>query len=187
MEINNNRSITLFLSDEELNIRGFEIEKHEKNIDLINELVDEALLFAESTHGFDTIDLPYKTEFAYVPSQGAYITITFKDVDPQSSQPVSAEKEAACYQFEDFEHLVACSHSLPDALRKCGQLIVFDGKYVLGLEQTEFAQREDYETVLSFLGEFGMKKNVALHLAREYGKVIFAKEALHEIAVRFVR
>lgn len=190
LEINDNRSITLFLSDTELVERGFDIDHQERNIALINALVDEALLFAEATHDLVFMDEPFRTEVAYVPSQGAYITISFREMREEKAKETYrtvSNRERFSYRFSDLEDLIACAHKVPEAARSLGQLYAYEGKYLLFVElSAELA--DEVELVRSILGEYGVKReDVTLDLVQEYGKVIFAERALQEVASRFTR
>ncbi|MGG1659792.1 adaptor protein MecA [Brevibacillus sp. NRS-1366] len=191
MEILDNRTISIFLNETELLSRGYNHDDHEANLALINHWVDEALLFAESTHEFPAIDMPCHTEVAFVPAQGMYITITLTDQSEINTEAASANPADTCigiviFAFRDFEDIARCAAKMREDLRKSGKLYFFKNDYLLFMQETEFSLTVDYQDALSIVSEYGEKyTDDTTEVVDTYGKAIFEKDALCEIARLF--
>lgn len=188
MEIMDNRTISIFISETELSSRGFDHRDHESNLAMINHFIDEALLFAESTHDFPALDMPSHTEVAYVPTQGMYITIALMETIEELVDESPEEKPhrtSLFFTVRDFEDLARCAAKMPERLRNSGKLYVYNDAYLLLLQETDFSIDEDFQTACSIVGEYAKCFEVTSAMADTYGKVIFAGDALQEIALRF--
>ena len=189
MEILDNRTISIFLNETELSSRGYNHDDHEASLALINHWIDEALLFAESTHDFPAIDMPFRTEVAFVPSQGMYITITLLDhpVEKDETAPASnSDSSTVFFAFRDFEDITRFAAKIRVELRKNGKLYVFKNDYLLLLQESEFSLTANYEDACSIASEYSEKNtDYTAMVVDTYGKVIFEKNAIYEISRLF--
>ncbi|MFP3388128.1 adaptor protein MecA [Brevibacillus sp. SIMBA_040] len=189
MEILDNRTISIFLNETELSSRGYNHDDHEASLALINHWIEEALLFAESTHDFPAIDMPCRTEVAFVPSQGMYITITLTDHSEEKDEAAPAsnlENSTVFFAFRDFEDITRFAAKIRVELRKNGKLYFFKYDYLLLLQESEFALTTNYEDALSIASEYGEKNtDYTVEVVDAYGKIIFEKEAVYEISRLF--
>lgn len=189
MEILDNRTISIFLNETELSSRGYRHDDHEASLALINHWIDEALLFAESTHEFPAIDMPCRTEVAYVPSQGMYITITLTDHPEEKDETAPAshlDNSTSFFAFRDFEDITRFAAKIRMELRKNGKLYVFQNDYLLLLQESEFSLTANYEDACSIASEYGEKiMDYTSEVVDTYGKVIFEKHAIYEISRLF--
>ncbi|MGD8189385.1 adaptor protein MecA [Brevibacillus ginsengisoli] len=183
MEIVDNQTITIYISEAELSTRGFDIHNHESNLTMINHFVDEALLFAESTHDFPALDMPSRTDVAYVPSQGLYITI--KLTEEKETTEIRREshliRTGLSFAFRDFEDLTLCAAKLPERLQQVGKLYVYNGTYTLLVTGTEFTSMEDYLNACAIIEDYAQQIDVTVEMVETYGKVIMEKDAFREI------
>ncbi|GEC87989.1 negative regulator of genetic competence MecA [Brevibacillus brevis] len=189
MEISDNRIISIFVPESELAERGYDQNNHEAALSLLNHLIDEALLFAESTQDFPAMDMPSRTEVAFIPSQGMYITITLLESQEEKTdgkQTVILEQEASFFVFPDFEDLTLCAAKMPERLRKSGKLYVYNASYVLHLPKSDFSTEDDHQLAASIVAEYATRQvDTTSAVVNEYGKVLFEKEAFLEIARLF--
>lgn len=188
MEIVDNCTITIFISEAELSARGFDIHNHESNINMINHFVDEALLFAESTHDIPALDMPSRTDVAYVPSQGLYITIKLTDDNKETevTEKVSySSRSTLTLTFRDFEDLTQCAAKMPERLRNGGKLYVYNHVYTLLMDGNDFASEDDYDNASAIVLDYAKKADFTVEMVETYGKAIMEKDALREIARLF--
>lgn len=189
MEISDNRVISIFVPENELQERGYDQNNHEATLSLLNNLIDEALLFAESTQDFPAIDMPSRTEVAFIPSQGMYITITLMESEEEKAdgkQTVINEQENSLFDFPDFEDLTLCAAKMPERLRKSGKLYVFNDTYVLMLPKSDFSTEDDCRIATSIIAEYATNRtNTTSEVVNTYGKVLIEKDAFLEIARLF--
>jgi hypothetical protein len=189
MEILDNRTITILISEAELSTLGYDHRNHESNLGLIHHFVDEALLFAESTQGFPATQMPSHTEVAFLPSQGISITITLTE-DPEGKAAAPQEdrhdRTSLLFTFRDFEDVALCGAKMPERLRGSGKLYAYKGTYRLLLQETDFALDDDYQNATSIVSEYADRnEDVSVEIVAANGKTILEKDALKEIARLF--
>lgn len=193
IEFHPDRTILLFLDHEELTKRGFISGDDTANIKMINELVDDVILFAASSATDFPFESPIKTEASYVPHEGAYIRIeamadSDDDLSPVDQLNVDLDRDESSpsmlFSFADFEYLISCAHKMPERLRANGTVFHYGNKYYLLVDGTDLAQSEA-SLVSSIIYDYAEKANIAIPLLKEYGNVIFASAALQEISKRF--
>ncbi|GED56394.1 hypothetical protein AA984_07555 [Brevibacillus formosus] len=189
MEISDNRTISIFVPESELTERGYDQNNHEATLSIINHLIDEALLFAESTQAFPAMDMPSRTEVAFVPSQGMYITITLlenQEEKTEGSKIVFPESAYSLLHFRDFEDLAFCASKMPERMRSSGKLYVYRDNYILKLQASDFLLAEDYQNAVSIVTEYATRQaDTTAEVLDTYGKVLFEKDAFLEIACLF--
>ena len=193
IEFQPDRTILLFLDNEELTKRGFRNGDDPANIRMINELVDDVILFAASSATDFPFESPIRTEASYIPHEGAYIRIEAltEDQDEEYFAP-QREREAAeqdtattVFSFADFEDLILCAHKMPENVSEIGSVYFYGNKYYLWIDLTDTAG-EEAALIRSVISEYGRKAVLAEAVLREYGNVIFASSALQEIAKKFL-
>ncbi|SDJ86953.1 adaptor protein MecA [Sediminibacillus albus] len=88
--------------------------------------------------------------------------------------------------FKDFEDVIQLSHYFPETEGLTDSLYHFEDQYLLYLEFEEGSMNDDeQENILSQLLEFGHESNITIHRLQEYGKTIFAENALVQIKQYF--
>ena len=193
IEFQPDRTILLFLDNEELTKRGFRNGDDPANIRMINELVDDVILFAASSATDFPFESPIRTEASYIPHEGAYIRIEALTEDQDEEYFASqrerevAEQDAATmvFSFADFEDLILCAHKMPESVSEIGSVYFYGNKYYLLIDLTDTAEEEE-ALIRSVISEYGRKADLAEAVLREYGNVIFASSALQEIAKKFL-
>jgi adapter protein MecA 1/2 len=104
-----------------------------------------------------------------------------EDLDDHSQEPLTFT-----LRFNEFEDVIQLSHylSLDESLDL--RLFHFEDKYYLYIQFTDENMSDDeQENILSQLMEFGLESSVTVHRLEEYGKVIFAENALESVKEYF--
>ncbi|KHE70950.1 adaptor protein MecA [Halobacillus sp. BBL2006] len=104
-----------------------------------------------------------------------------EDLDDLSQEPLTFT-----LRFNEFEDVIQLSHylSLEESLDL--RLFHFEDKYYLYIQFTDENMSDDeQENILSQLMEFGLESSVTIHRLEEYGKVIFAENALESVKEYF--
>ncbi|WP_167568877.1 adaptor protein MecA [Brevibacillus migulae] len=193
IEFQPDRTILLFLDNEELTKRGFRNGDDPANIRMINELVDDVILFAASSATDFPFESPIRTEASYIPHEGAYIRIEAlteeqdEDLDAMQREKAAAEQHTATmlFSFADFEDLILCAHKMPESVGEVGTVYAYENKYYLQIDLTDTAE-EDAALIRAVVSEYGKKADLAEAFLQEYGNLIFASAALQEIAKKFL-
>lgn len=82
-------------------------------------------------------------------------------------------------QFEEFEDVIQLSHNLTFSDGILDRLYHYENRYVLLVQFDDIYLDDDQQdNIVSRLKEYGQRANVTVHLLQEYGKVIFADNAL---------
>ncbi|NGP44578.1 adaptor protein MecA [Bacillaceae bacterium SIJ1] len=83
-------------------------------------------------------------------------------------------------RFRDFEDLIQLAHRFTiESLHN--ELYSFEDQYYLYVSFDEESEEDRQEDTLSLLLEYGMDSRLSVHRLKEYGKVIFAEEALSQV------
>ncbi|GAA4711819.1 adaptor protein MecA [Brevibacillus fulvus] len=189
IEFKGNQRISAYLDHAELTERGFTIGDYAKNVEMINDLVDELLLFAESTQQFSN-DLPFKTEVSYVPGEGAFITVTMLQDAPELTESevfITAvpTKDNLVFHFKDVEDLISCGIRLADTPEIDGQLFLYQDKYYVVLDKSQSIEEQALAEIVSIMEEYAVHADLTVSLLQEYGKSLVDNHLFQRFAVYF--
>ncbi|WP_139490910.1 adaptor protein MecA [Brevibacillus dissolubilis] len=203
IEIIDQHRISLFVNMEELSKRGFNSVNYAQNVEILNEIVDEVLMFALSTHDFE-IDHPIVTEATYVPDEGTYILVTAKPEEDENEADrisltitaseeteedpdiiVELDEEDKCFMFADFEDVITVAQRLRYLEMPSTALYHYQNKYILYISKQDFADDIDFEDVMAVLHEYARPTKVTSHVLAEYGRVILSEKALAQLVSHF--
>lgn len=86
------------------------------------------------------------------------------------------------FAFDDFEDVIQLSHRIESDKGIENELYYYKNQYIL-LVKFDDSELDDHvqDNLLSIIYEFGVNKKVAIPIILEYGKVIFAENALGQI------
>ncbi len=89
-------------------------------------------------------------------------------------------------RFQDIEHVIQLSHEIHFAEPFHNELYYFDSSYYLFIEFKDGLLDDDtQENILSHVLEYGEESGITIHCLEEYGKVIFANQALQSMKEHF--
>ncbi len=190
IEINKDNTILLFIDNNELAKRGFLTENYSEHVELINEIVDDVLLFAASSTDYFPIDGSFKTEASYVPSEGAYITITMlNDADEPTGtknvQNPSNTDPDPVFLFASVDDLIDCSMKFPAAMRGFGRVYHYNNKYYLLIDFSDLDESLDRSLLEAIVTEYANKAEITKEVMEEYGKIIWDSAAIRQISEIF--
>jgi len=140
--------------------------------------------------GEDQIELPVEKSIESI------LESKFGRNDQTISTNIEKKEEAerilsVVVYFNGFEDFIQLSHYLEHAEVKEGVddiLYHYEGKYLLHLEFSPSEYEEDEQNNLtSQVMEFANKSTVSTHLLDEYGKIIFANNALSQARTYFTK
>ncbi|UOQ92841.1 adaptor protein MecA [Halobacillus shinanisalinarum] len=85
-------------------------------------------------------------------------------------------------RFSEFEDVIQLSHYMTNDSNMDNSLIHFEDTYYLYIQfNDENMSDDEQENILSQLMEYGHESSVTIYRLQEYGKVIFAEDALMQI------
>ncbi|AIF66081.1 adaptor protein MecA [Terribacillus saccharophilus] len=106
----------------------------------------------------------------------------------QDSEEEDEEELSFVIQFRDFEDVIQLSHYFEETYGIENRLFHYKDKYMLYVEFDDtILGDDDQEDVLSQILEFGYDSQITIYRLEEYGKVIFAEDALTNVKQYFPR
>lgn len=106
----------------------------------------------------------------------------------QDSEEEDEEELSFVIQFRDFEDVIQLSHYFEETYGIENRLFHYKDRYMLYVEFDDTILGDDeQEDVLSQILEFGYDSQTTIYRLEEYGKVIFADDALSNVKQYFPR
>jgi len=187
--------IRIFLTFDDLSERGIEKEDMWRDIPKVHELFNDMMEQAYHELGFE-VSGPVAVEVFALPAQGMVVIVTrgktgsttereeeFEE-DVYELEVTLEETDMVIYSFRDFEHMVEAAHRVNPFLTYGGSAYFYQGKYYLVLEEVDL-EPERYQKMIAILSEYGEATPTTIHVLEEYGKVVFADDAVKEICKHF--
>jgi adapter protein MecA 1/2 len=188
--------IRIFLTFDDLTERGIEKEDMWRDIPKVHELFNDMMEQAYQELGFE-VSGPVAVEVFALPAQGMVVIVTrgktgFRQEKEEEYEEEVYEMEVTLeesdlilYSFRDFEHMVEAAHRINGMLTNGGSAYFYQGKYFLVLEEVDLDQ-ERYHKLIAILSEYGEATPTTVYVLEEYGKVVFAEDAVKEICRHFL-
>ncbi|WP_163529814.1 adaptor protein MecA [Halobacillus ihumii] len=115
----------------------------------------------------------------------------YSDTDQSETEPDNEEHDSKegvfeplnfTLRFNEFEDVIQLSHYMTNEHNMDNSLIHFEDTYYLYIQFNDENMSDDQqENILSQLMEYGHESSVTIYRLQEYGKVIFAENALTQI------
>ncbi len=187
--------IRIFLTFDDLSERGIEKEDMWRDIPKVHELFNDMMEQAYQELGFE-VSGPVAVEVFALPAQGMVVIVTRGKTDSKVEKEEEYDEEVyemevtleesdlIIYSFRDFEHMVEAAHRINAMLTNGGSAYFYQGKYFLVLEEVDLDQ-DRYQKLIAILSEYGEATPTTVYVLEEYGKVVFADDAVKEICRRF--
>ncbi|WP_066187104.1 MULTISPECIES: adaptor protein MecA [Gracilibacillus] len=91
-------------------------------------------------------------------------------------------------KFRELEDVIQLSHVFEKAEGMKDELYFYDNQYMLITRfDEEFLSDDEQEDLISQILEYGQESSATVFIVEEYGKVIFAEEALAQVSEHFSR
>ncbi|RAL22654.1 genetic competence negative regulator [Thermoflavimicrobium daqui] len=186
--------IRFFLTLDDLSDRGIEKEDMWRDIPKVQELFSEMMEHAYEELGFE-IAGPVAVEVHDLPTQGMIVVVTrgrtFRtDEDDFESEETyelevypMLETEHIVFRFADLENLIQAAMRMNSLIEQGGQVYNYNHTYYLVFGKD--LQTDRFDAVMALLSEFGEISTVTHAVLEEYGKVIWANNAIEEICQCF--
>jgi adapter protein MecA 1/2 len=188
--------IRIFLTFDDLSERGIEKEDMWRDIPKVHELFNDMMEQAYQELGFE-VSGPVAVEVFALPAQGMVVIVTrgktgskvekeeeYEEDEVYELEVTLEESDLIIYSFRDFEHMVEAAHRINSLLTNGGAAYFYQGKYYLVLEEFDLDQ-DRYQKLIAILSEYGEATPTTVHVLEEYGKVVFADDAVKEICKHF--
>lgn len=105
-----------------------------------------------------------------------------KEEDQHEQNSDSDEPLSFTLKFNEFEDVIQLSHYVTDLNSSEQRLFHFEDSYYLYIQFTDENMSDDeQENLLSQFMEYGSESPVTIYRLEEYGKTIFAEEALEQL------
>lgn len=174
--------IKIFLTFEDLLERGISKDEIWMDVPKVHDLFRDMISEASEKLGFEA-EGPVIVEVFALPSQGMVIIVTISDdedcfddsmIELQITVNVN---EKYMFEFEDLEHVIQLAKRLRIYSISQGELYSYDEKYFLSMEENA-SYLLDEETFVALVSEYGRPTTITTYFLREYGQIIFHKDAL---------
>ncbi|WP_139489206.1 genetic competence negative regulator [Brevibacillus dissolubilis] len=187
--------IRIFLTFDDLSERGIEKEDMWRDIPKVHELFNDMMEQAYHELGFE-ISGPVAVEVFALPAQGMVVIVTRgktgstaekdedDDEDVYEMEVTLEESDLILYSFRDFEHLIEAAHRINSYLTNGGTVYSYQNKYFLVLEEVDL-DTDRYQKLIAILSEYGEATPITVYVLEEYGKTVFADDAVKEITRLF--
>ncbi|URN94149.1 MAG: genetic competence negative regulator [Candidatus Pristimantibacillus lignocellulolyticus] len=193
--------IRIFLTYDDLLERGIQKEDMLREPPKLHDLFMELMEQAYTELGFEASGRPLAVEVYAMPAQGMFVVVTrgkrggesvngFSEDDDLDDDiydlDVTMEhSDIIMYSFNDFEHIISvCKALKASQLTDGGTLFSYNNKWILSIEPSDI-ESTSFNSVLAILAEYGDATSVTYAMLEEYGKVIMAEEAVHQICTHF--
>jgi len=187
--------IRIFLTFDDLSERGIEKEDMWRDIPKVHELFNDMMEQAYNELGFE-VSGPVAVEVFALPAQGMVVIVTRGktgstadredeyDEEVYELEVTLEESDTVIYSFRDFEHMIEAAHRINAMLLDGGSAYFYQGKYYLVLEEVDLEQ-DRFQKLIAILSEYGEATPTTVYVLEEYGKVIFADDAVKAICQHF--
>jgi len=186
--------IRFFLTLDDLADRGIEREDMWRDIPKVHELFNDMMEHAYQELGFEAAG-PIAVEVHALPAQGMVVVVTrgrtskaeHDDFDFDDSvyelEVTLEETEDVIFRFVDFEDLIQAAIRVKSLVQQGGRVYAYQNRYYLVFGKD--LKTEDLETMIAVLSEFGEISTAAEPFLQEYGKTVFANDAINQIIQHF--
>lgn len=187
--------VRFFLTFDDLHERNIDKEDLWRDVPKVHQLFNDMMEQAYYELGFE-VSGPVAVEVFALPSQGMVVIVTKSkheithDEDEQHVQDTFEievtmdESEDVVYAFRDLEDVVKLAHRANHLLTENNRLYFYKNLYMLYIGALEIEEKE-FQLLLSLLEEYGEMYPVTEAVLHEYGKLIFAENAVTELANHF--
>lgn len=191
--------IRIFLTFDDLVERGIQKDELWQEIPKMQQLFSDMMEQAYSELGFDASG-PLAVEVHAMPAQGMVIYVTrgrphfaafdgeesdYVDDDAVYEMEVTLEQsDVITYAFADFEDVIRAARAAGRIVPDGGSLYAYKDKWVLQFDPEPY-EKDQAQTLISVLSEYGEVTSVTQAVLEEYGKTVIRGNAVTEIARHF--
>lgn len=181
--------VRFFLTLDDLMDRGIKKEDMWRDIPKVHELFNDMMEHAYQELGFE-IAGPVAVEVFALPAQGMVVVVTrgrapqtsdddFDTDDMYELEVTMEETDRVIFRFSDLEHLIQAAIRMKSIIPQGGKVYAYQDAYYLVLD--EGLETPNLDILVAMLSEYGEASTVTDAVLSEYGKVIWAKNAIDEI------
>jgi adapter protein MecA 1/2 len=183
--------IRFFLTLDDLMDRGIEKEDMWRDVPKVHELFNDMMEQAYQELGFEVVG-PVAVEVFALPAQGMVIVVTrgrTHDADQDDYDDVyelevtMEEPHEIVFAFTDFEYLIRAANHLHLLVPSGGSVYAYQDVYYLVFDDD--LATDQIEAVIAILSEFGESSTVTSTVLQEYGKTVWAENAINQIKKYF--
>ncbi|OZM57247.1 hypothetical protein CIB95_07220 [Lottiidibacillus patelloidae] len=188
----NEDKIKIFLSSEDLLIRGIAENELWEDMPKVHEFFNELLNEAENKLKFST-DCPIAVEVFVNSKDGIVLEVTRSSIEKQFNDDLESREQVGSieecndlglfYAFETFDAVIyACEKLLRIAVSD-GSIYTKDNIYFIYINNTDMKA----ETIKAVLSEFGYEANETVYQVSEYGKLLLTGRCFSKITNIFLK
>lgn len=187
--------VRFFLTLDDLVDRGIEKEDMWHDIPKVHELFNDMMEQAYQELGFEVAG-PVAVEVFALPAQGMVVVVTRgrtpkvedhegfgSEEDVYELEVTMEETDEIIFRFTDIEYLIQAAVRVQSMVKQGGRVYVYQGKYYLVF--TDDLEAAHVESLIAVLSEFGEASTVTDAVLQEYGKMIWAQNAIQQIVNYF--
>lgn len=181
--------VRFFLTLDDLMDRGIKKEDMWRDIPKVHELFNDMMEHAYQELGFE-IAGPVAVEVFALPAQGMVVVVTrgrapqtsdddFDTDDMYELEVTMEETDRVIFRFSDLEYLIQAAIRMKSIIPQGGKVYAYQDAYYLVLD--EGLETPNLDILVAMLSEYGEASTVTDAVLCEYGKVIWAHNAINEI------
>lgn len=181
--------VRFFLTLDDLMDRGIKKEDMWRDIPKVHELFNDMMEHAYQELGFE-IAGPVAVEVFALPAQGMVVVVTrgrapqasdddFDTDDMYELEVTMEETDRVIFRFSDLEYLIQAAIRMKSIIPQGGKVYSYQDAYYLVLD--EGLETPNLDILVAMLSEYGEASTVTDAVLTEYGKVIWAHNAINEI------
>ncbi|SHE43983.1 adapter protein MecA 1/2 [Seinonella peptonophila] len=185
--------IRFFLTLDDLIDRGIEKEEMWRDIPKVHELFNDMMEHAYQELGFEVAG-PVAVEVFALPAQGMVVVVTrgrsieheqgdFDHSDIYELEVTMEETDEIIFRFSEFEDLIQAAIRIQSQVERGGKVFAYQDDYYLIFDSD--LETDHLETVVAILSEFGETSTVTAAVLQEYGKEVFANDAVNQLVTYF--
>lgn len=183
-----NDQFTIFLSFEDLVERGFTKEDLWHDASSVQNLFSDMMYEASTELDFE-LEGMLLVNVHLMQAQGMHIIVTqkFEEEDDDSEEEdfiemkvTLDESKELIFSFDAFENIIDVSSYLASKNLGGGQVYFMNNTYYMLLDDADLEDQKK-EDIIAVMSEFSQPSIVTSHRLKEYGKVIYASNAVKQI------
>ncbi|MFC7442158.1 genetic competence negative regulator [Laceyella putida] len=184
--------IRFFLTLDDLADRGIEKEDMWRDIPKVHELFNDMMEHAYQELGFEVVG-PVAVEVFALPAQGMVVVVTrgrapksevdeFEQTEDMYELEVTMEEsDDIIFRFNDFEDLIQAAVRMKAHVMQGGRLFAYQHRYYLVFGGDMNLSRNQVDTLIAVLSEYGEVSTVTEAMLSEYGKIVCEQDAINQI------
>ncbi|CDQ39780.1 MULTISPECIES: genetic competence negative regulator [Virgibacillus] len=180
-----NNQFTIFLTFDDLMERGFNKDDLWYDASSVRSLFSDMMYEASTELGFE-LEGALLVQVHLMQAQGMHVVVTQKieEFDPEDDfiemKVTLDESKELLFSFTDFENIIQVASYLTALSIDGGEVYHMDDTYYMLLNDDDL-KGQSREDIIAVMSEYAYPSIITSYRLKEYGKVIYANQAVEQI------